>query len=94
MAERLAQRRPLVVNAAKRRQLSRQQCMGAVRAAHCADASSLPSLLKAAAMVERGGGLSWQYVAEQRLRRSASTQLLKTRSTLTDAVPVLQILWP
>lgn len=39
------------------------------------EASSSPSGLKAAAIVERGGGLSSQYVAAQRRRKSHSAKL-------------------
>ena len=38
------------------------------------DASSAPSGLKAIAMVDRGGGVSAQYVASQRRRKSPSAQ--------------------
>ena len=39
------------------------------------EASTEPSGLKAAAMVDRGGGVSSQYVAAQRRRKSHSTKL-------------------
>ncbi len=42
---------------------------------YCVEATSLPSGLKAAAMVDRGGGVNWQYVAEQRFKESPSAQL-------------------
>lgn len=59
--------------------------LAAPRGTHCVDASSKPSGLYAAAIVDRGGGCSTQYEALQRRSESASAQPRRPAATSPGA---------